>query len=93
VLSALPDRSPAEQAHDVYLNHVMACPSCYAPTRRYCGVGQDLKIEYDAQYLMTIDDTYRRKAIMRRDFDDDPVMGELLKARVIELYTEENREA
>jgi hypothetical protein len=56
-------------------------------------VGQDLKIEYDAQYLMTIDDTYRRKAIMRRDFDDDPVMGELLKARVIELYTEENRQA
>lgn len=86
-----PDQTPAEQAHGVYLNHVLACPSCYAPTKRYCGVGQDLKIEYDAQYLMTISDTYRRKAIMRRDFEDDPVMGELLKTRVIELYTEENR--
>lgn len=87
------DRSSTLQAHDVYLNHVLGCPRCYAPTRRYCGVGQDLKIEYDAQYLMTIDDTYRRKAIMRRDFEDDPVMGERLKVRVIELYNEGSGEA
>ena len=90
MFSDQPDRTPTEQAHDVYLNHVLACPSCYAPTRRYCGVGQELKIEYDAQYLMSIDDTRHRKAIMRRDFEEDPAMGELLKVRVIELYAAEN---
>ncbi|WP_275935007.1 hypothetical protein [Pseudomonas parafulva] len=42
---------------------------------------------------MTIDDTYRRKAIMRDEFECDPVVGEQLKARVIELWNEENQEA
>lgn len=86
-------RSLDELAHDEYLNHLMSCRSCYAPTKRFCGVGQKLRIEYEAQFLMTIADTYRRKAIMRREFEQDPVMGELLKIRVIELWSEENQEA
>lgn len=83
--------TPAEQAHGVYLNHALRCPNCYAPTKRYCGVGQDLRVEYDAQYLMTINDTYQRKAMMRRDFEENPVVGELIKNRVIELYNEAGR--
>ena len=34
-------------ARDQYLNHVMACPSCYAPTARHCLAGADLRAIYD----------------------------------------------
>ncbi|MDG9809465.1 MULTISPECIES: hypothetical protein [Pseudomonas] len=84
-------QTPAELAHDRYLNHLMACLGCYAPNKRHCSVGQELRIEYDAQFLMTITDTYRRKAIMRREFEQDPVMGGMLKNRVIDLWNEENQ--
>jgi hypothetical protein len=35
------------QARDQYLNHIMACPTCYAPTARYCPAGADLRAAYD----------------------------------------------
>ena len=34
-------------ARDQYLNHVMACRACYAPTARYCLTGADLRASYD----------------------------------------------
>lgn len=34
-------------ARDQYLNHVMACQSCYAPTARHCLAGADLRATYD----------------------------------------------
>ena len=34
-------------ARDQYLNHVMACRSCYAPTARHCLSGADLRATYD----------------------------------------------
>jgi len=35
------------QARNQYINHVMACPSCYAPTGRHCEDGADLRASYD----------------------------------------------
>lgn len=34
-------------ARDHYLNHIMACRSCYAPTGRHCAAGADLRAAYD----------------------------------------------
>lgn len=34
-------------ARDQYLNHIMACRACYAPTARYCLVGVDLRAIYE----------------------------------------------
>ena len=34
-------------ARDQYLNHVMACQGCYAPTARHCTAGADLRATYD----------------------------------------------
>ena len=34
-------------ARDQYLNHVMACRACYAPTARYCLTGADLRASYE----------------------------------------------
>ena len=35
------------QARDQYINHLMACRSCSAPTARYCLTGADLRATYD----------------------------------------------
>lgn len=34
-------------ARDQYLNHIMACRACYAPTSRYCLAGVDLRASYE----------------------------------------------
>lgn len=34
-------------ARDHYLNHIMTCRACYAPTARYCLAGADLRVCYD----------------------------------------------
>lgn len=35
------------QARDQYLNHIMACRGCYAPTGRHCTTGAHLRASYD----------------------------------------------
>jgi hypothetical protein len=35
------------QARDQYLNHIMVCRSCYAPTGRHCTAGSNLRAIYD----------------------------------------------
>lgn len=34
-------------ARDLYLNHLMACRGCYAPTARHCQQGAELRAAYD----------------------------------------------
>lgn len=36
------------QTRDQYLNHIMVCRSCYAPTGRHCSAGADLRAAYDS---------------------------------------------
>ncbi len=36
------------RARDQYLNHIMVCHSCYAPTGRHCTAGTDLRTRYDS---------------------------------------------
>ncbi|MHB2140856.1 hypothetical protein ACX64L_23375 [Pseudomonas monsensis] len=40
-------------ARDAYLNHIMACRSCYAPAARYCCVGAGLRASYDRTPMET----------------------------------------
>ena len=35
------------QARDQYLNHIMVCRCCYAPTGRHCTAGAHLRASYD----------------------------------------------
>jgi len=35
------------QARDQYLNHIMVCRSCYAPTARNCQDGAELRADYE----------------------------------------------
>ena len=34
------------QARDLYINHLMGCRACHAPTGRYCADGADLRQHY-----------------------------------------------
>ncbi|VVQ12243.1 hypothetical protein PS914_05333 [Pseudomonas fluorescens] len=34
-------------ARDLYINHIMTCRACYAPTARYCLTGTDLRVIYN----------------------------------------------
>tara|TARA_R110000850_G_scaffold152858_1_gene276168 strand:- start:1587 stop:1958 length:372 start_codon:yes stop_codon:yes gene_type:complete len=34
------------QAREQYINHLMGCRGCHAPTNRYCGTGADLRQQY-----------------------------------------------
>lgn len=35
------------RAHDLYVNHLMLCRACHAPTSRYCVTGAELCKQYD----------------------------------------------
>jgi hypothetical protein len=66
----------------------MFCADCYAPKKRHCLTGLSLRIEYDAQFLMTISDLRWRRTLLLREGDQNPANADGLKARVIELYNE-----
>lgn len=36
------------QSRDQYMNHLMACRACHAPTGRYCQTGDELRAIYDS---------------------------------------------
>jgi len=81
-----PAPTPVELAHEAYLNHVLACGGCYAPTKRHCIVGLQLRIEYDATYLMAICDHSQRRHKLLRETWLNPDRAVALKQRVIELH-------
>ena len=35
------------KARDQYINHLMSCRACHAPTGRYCAAGAELRQHYD----------------------------------------------
>lgn len=35
------------QARDQYINHLMGCRACHAPSSRYCATGADLRQQYN----------------------------------------------
>lgn len=80
------------EVHEKYISHVMSCVGCHAPNRRHCGVGLDLRVEYDAQYLMTIRELFLRRRSLAHEMDAHPASARKLRDRVVELYTIEQQE-
>lgn len=80
-------------AHEKYISHIMFCADCYAPKNSHCLTGRGLRIEYDALYLMSIVDTRIRREWLYREAERNPANADGLKARVIELYNEEQEKA
>lgn len=46
-LTAATATSEWRQAHNRYVNHLMLCRACHAPTIRYCVTGVELRQQYD----------------------------------------------
>lgn len=47
------------QARDQYLNHLMACRACYAPTGRHCAAGSALSQQYCSTPMESLDEPER----------------------------------
>ena len=77
-------------AHEKYISHLLFCSECYAPKKRHCLAGQLLRIEYDAQFLMTVTDLRRRRDLLCLEVVQCPENADGLKDRVIELFNEQS---
>ncbi|WP_426237365.1 hypothetical protein [Pseudomonas sp. TWP3-2] len=77
-----------QQAHEGYLNHVLACSSCYPPTKRYCLCGSELHDRYLAQYLMSLD-LHARRTYLARLEAVNPARCEALKVLLLEINERE----
>jgi hypothetical protein len=74
--------------HDVYLNHVLACPSCYAPCSRYCDIGWELRQQASAAFIVTLDDIAQRRRWMASEKLKHPKHLPRLEELVREKYKE-----
>lgn len=73
------------EAHQHYLNHLMSCPRCYAPTNRYCSVGEPLMLTYHATALL-LQSLENRRAFLRRIAAVNPERCEAMKARLTQIH-------
>jgi len=73
------------EAHERYINHIMACKGCYAPTKRYCFYGLRFHVDHLAHYLMGRDLHTRRVHLAQVEAADSVTCNDL-KARMIEIY-------
>lgn len=78
--------TPVELAHEHYLNHLARCSSCWAPSKRHCGDGLALRVEYDARYLLSLPDLYQRRGMLAREEALNPTLCEAIRARVLVLF-------
>ncbi len=47
-LTAAAASSEWHRCRDLYINHLMICRACYAPARRHCQTGIELRTTYDS---------------------------------------------
>lgn len=73
------------QAHERYINHVMACAGCHAPVKRYCIQGQPLHVDHIAYFLMGRDIHTRRVHLTAME-TTDPGLIEPVKERLIAIH-------
>lgn len=48
-----------------YLNHVMGCNRCFAPAKRHCDVGKQLRDESAAYYVVSRETLKERRQVMK----------------------------
>lgn len=71
-----------------YFNHCMACRSCFAPSSRYCDVGQELRLKADAAFIAGLDDLASRRRWIASEEKKNPALMPRLKELVAEKYKE-----
>lgn len=74
--------------HRAFIDHIMGCKGCYAPGRRYCEVGNEMRLQDFARYvadLPTLQARRERMDFLRREYPGDV---ERLEQLVREKYRE-----
>lgn len=74
--------------HGAYLNHVLSCSSCYAPSARFCGDGQELRLAADAVFIAGLKDLGERRRWMASEEAKNPNLMPRLKELVAQKYKE-----
>ena len=59
IVTAATASNESRQARDQYLNHLMACRACYAPTGRHCAAGSALSQQYCSTPMESLDEPER----------------------------------
>lgn len=75
----------ADEAHTPYINHVMGCRNCFAPTARYCPTGESLRADYVIAYVMEKPDRLARKRALQVEKDKNPHLFPLIRDRITSL--------
>lgn len=68
--------------HEAYISHVMRCSACYAPTSRYCPVGESARADYLVDFIMGQGDRKASYALMAAEKRDNPHLYPLINERV-----------
>ncbi len=56
VLTAMTASEQWRNNRDQYVNHLMRCRDCHAPTKQYCVMGADLRQQYNETPMESIHD-------------------------------------
>ena len=69
-----------------YINHCMACRSCFAPSNRYCPAGQELRLQADAVFIAALTNLGEHRRWMASEEKKNPALMPRLKELVAEKY-------
>lgn len=80
--------SAVSAEHGAYLDHVLRCPVCYAPSARYCADGQEFRLAADAVFIARLSDIGDRRRWMASEEAKNPNLMPRLKELVAQKYKE-----
>lgn len=74
--------------HSTYVNHLMGCRKCFAPSANHCEEGWGLKLHADARFVAGLADIADRRRWMARLRIEIPERMTALEELVREKYAE-----
>lgn len=72
--------------HREYINHLMSCRVCFAPTRNHCSEGLALRMENDARFIAGLTDLAERRRWMEVAREQYGDRTPLVEVRVREIF-------
>jgi hypothetical protein len=77
--------------NEAFIDHLMRCKQCFGPAKRYCEIGQECKIQSDAEYVLSLPKVEHRRREMEILKTAHPNLYARTEAKVKALF-EERRE-
>lgn len=74
--------------NDAFINHLMLCKKCFGPSKRYCELGKECKIQSDAEYVFSLPKLEQRRREMQILKEAHPDLYGRTEEKVKELFEE-----